>query len=123
MLLAGTLPVRGDDTLVLDGKSYLRQYTQFGLMRISGDAIRRDGEKLFGKRLPVLERSVKKFLQGSNYDWTKTEWRDVAAWIFSGTQAGEDVAGVAMMPSIAPAPDWMKPAFDDAVSIACDWER
>ena len=36
-----------DAALVLDGTGYFRQFTEFGLMRLSSEQFRKDGERLF----------------------------------------------------------------------------
>ncbi|MBM4043389.1 MAG: hypothetical protein FJ290_33295 [Planctomycetes bacterium] len=85
--------------LVLDGTGYFRQHVEFGLMKLNGDVLRREGEKLFGAGLRRLERDVKKLLEHKGYDWEKTDWRDAAVFCFISAQVGDDRGAIARLPS------------------------
>jgi hypothetical protein len=104
----------GPGSLIVDGTGYFRQQVQFGLMRLNGDVLRSEGEKLFGKRLPQVQRDVKRLLRDKNYDWSKTDWRDVACYCFMSAQVSDDRDALAAMPGVVPHADWTKPEFDDS---------
>lgn len=106
--------VPGDDTLILDGTGYFRQHIEFGLMRLNGQVLRSEGDKLFGNRLPRLEQDIKKLLKDKGYDWAKTDWRDVASFCFMSAQVSDDRAAIAALPAVQPPADWAKPDFDDS---------
>lgn len=107
-------PATSDDPgLILDQTGYFRQFTEFGLMRISGAHLKKEGEKLFGKGLSRLGKTVKHLLKRKNFDWTKTDWKDEACYHIASIQAGDDTVALSMIPNLMPPPDWMKPGFDD----------
>ena len=109
-------PGRGgaDASLILDRNSYFRVHTQFGLMRLSGRPLREEGRKILGNGLTRVERYVKRLLKGRNYDWSETDWRDVAVYhLFTG-QCGDDSDAMATIASIVPPATWADPDFDDS---------
>jgi hypothetical protein len=100
--------------LILDRSAYFRTWTEFGLMRLNNDVLRRDGEKLFGKALPRLERYVKGLMKSQGHDWTRTDWRDVACYLMIVAQQGDNALGMGVMPTTPPPGDWAKAEFDDS---------
>jgi hypothetical protein len=112
---AAAAPASGDaaGSVILDRRTYFRTWSQFGPMRLNSDALRREGQQLFGPRLPRVEQYVKRLLKAKNYDWSQTDWRDVACYRFYMGQMGDDVTAVGVLPSLPPPADWMQPGFDD----------
>lgn len=107
-----------EDTLILDGTGYFRQYTEFGLMKLNGEILKNEGEKLFGQRFKELERNSKRLLGPKNFDWTKTDWREEAVYHFPSIQAGgDDSLAMSLLPTVPPPADWAKPGFDDAAFL------
>ncbi len=102
-----------DAGLVLDGTGYFRRHVEFGMMKLNGDRLRRDGEELFGGRLRRLEGEVRKLLAHRNVDWDKTDWRDAACWLFTSAQVGDDRGALSHLPTVRPPADWAQPDFDD----------
>ena len=107
-------PDPGAPGLVLDGTGHFRRHIEFGLMKLNGDLLRRDGEKLFGERIRRLEGEVKKLLAHRNIDWEKTDWRDAACWVFISAQVGDDRGALARLPMVRPPADWTNADFDDS---------
>jgi len=101
------------ENVVLDRRSYFRIWSQFGPMRLNSDALKSEGAKLFGPRLSRVEQYVKRLLAGKGYDWSQTDWRDVACYRFYMGQMGDDVTAVGVLSSLPPPADWMQPEFDD----------
>ncbi|HET6427030.1 MAG TPA: NPCBM/NEW2 domain-containing protein [Phycisphaerae bacterium] len=107
--------VKADDpSLVLDGAGYFREHIEFGLMRLNGERLRRDGEKLFGRGIRRVEAEVRRLLAYRQVDLDKTDWRDSACWLFTSAQVGDDRAALARLPMVRPAADWAQPGFDDS---------
>jgi hypothetical protein len=101
--------------LILDENAYYRIYYQFGLMRISSDALNAEGEKLLEKdRLKRLEKETRQHLKDKDINWEQADWRDYACVHFRRAQLGDDTRAAEMIPSVPPPADWAKPAFDDS---------
>ncbi|HUT35177.1 MAG TPA: glycoside hydrolase domain-containing protein [Planctomycetota bacterium] len=104
-----------ESSLLLDENGYFRIYHQFGLMRISSDALKAEGDTLFTKeRLARLEKETKQHLKDRGIDWDRADWRDHACVHFRRTQLGDDSRAVELIPTVPPPADWAKPGFDDA---------
>ncbi|MBM4040108.1 MAG: hypothetical protein FJ290_16510 [Planctomycetes bacterium] len=113
--LLGLSAAAGESTLVLDEDGYFRIYHEFGLMRISPDALKAEGDKLFEKeRLARLEKGTKQHLKDKGIDWAQADWRDHACVHFRRTQLGDDARAVELIPTVPPPADWAKASFDDA---------
>ena len=110
-----------DGRLILDENAYCRAYYQFGWDRIDPVSLKRDGERLLGKRgMDRLESSVKKCLADRKIDWSGTDWRDHAVKRFiviSHHMADSPEMLRASQTPPAPA-GWARPDFDDG-----DWPR
>ena len=74
------------DTLVVNENGYFRIHYEFGLMRISAEALKADGEQLLGDDgLKRLARQTRQHLRGRGIDWVKADWRDRAVVHFRRT--------------------------------------
>ena len=105
----------GSEAVVLSEDGYFRQHFQFGLMRIAGDALRAEGDKLLGAGgLKRLERGTRQHLRDRRIDWTQADWRDQACVHFPRTQLGDDTRAVEMIRTTPPPAGWAEPDFDDA---------
>ncbi len=105
----------GESALVLDENGYFRIYHQFGLMRLSSDALKAEGEKLFDKeRLARIERETQQHLRDKGIDWRQADRRDHACVHFRRTQLGDDTRAVELIPMVPAPSDWAKPSSDDA---------
>jgi hypothetical protein len=110
---AQAAPQDAPDVLTRD--SYFRRYYEFGLLRLSSDALKEEGETLLRPRgLKRVERETRRHLRHRDIDWKTTDWRDVAVVHFRRTQLGDDTRAVEMIPVIPPSDDWTQPGFDDA---------
>lgn len=120
--------------VILDETGYFREYDSFGLPRLNGDVLRSEGQRLFGPKLAVLERNVKRMLKDKGYDWNTTDWRDVAVCCFQSSQmygaVSSEEGALSAMPTVPPPADWARPGFDDSDFVRqhrgvaawnCDW--
>ena len=103
------------DHTILDRDGYFRVYYELGLMRISSDALKAEGQKLLGPRqLKRYEKQTRQHLRDRQIDWKTTDWRDRAVVHFRRTQLGDDSRAVEMIPVIPPRTQWPQLDFDDA---------
>jgi len=102
-------PPAADATVVLNEYAYFRQHLVFGLERLSARPLKEDAETAQRELRPPMaglariEKNAKKLLEGRGFDWTETDWRDVAVYHFSRTQCGVDERGAMMLPALWPA--------------------
>lgn len=107
--------VKAGDHLILNNQSYFRIYNEFGPMRLNSDALRKEGQALFGKRaFSGLEKNAKRLLKHCQYDWSKTDWREVACYHMFTGQAGSDHDAIAMLRPEKPDKGWADIGFDDS---------
>ncbi len=103
--------------LILDETSYNRAYVQFGLDRICPELLRREGEKLLGKkRLGLLKREVQRIWKLRKKPWDEAAWMDDATVLFRQNQAWSlGIHGPINVLAYTPPPPagWSAPDFDD----------
>ncbi len=105
-------PPHPQKALILTERAYFRYYYQFGLLRISTEALKAADAKAMSPALVKrLEKQTRRYVRGK--DWTRTDWRDEAAYYFSriGGQVRRDDVRSPYSPP--PPAGWMKPDFDD----------
>jgi len=105
--------------VIFDETDYCRARVQFGMDRLSPDALRAEGKKVLGERgMWLVKRAAKGFL---GKQFAEAIWPEFAFHSFQWLQYGGSRDRANPYAYTAPPPgDWMQPGFDDSGWL---WQR